>query len=167
MPGREATLWAEIATWTETLAVDEGLTSKTAAMYGQAVRRFAAWLRARRPAGTIAGLRAAGITSEDAAAYRDALVERALAGATINRHITALRLFVDRAGQVQPVPCDLALPTHVSLSYDWADSHGCRMSHPRPRKALCPVAPHSRAVRIFNGSGWHSATEPVSLDGGW
>jgi len=104
MPGREVTLWAEIAQWTETLVSDEGLTPKSAAMYGHAARRFAAWVHAQCPLGHAAELRATGITAEDAAAYRAALLERALAAGTINRHLTALRLFVDRVAPGMPNP---------------------------------------------------------------
>jgi site-specific recombinase XerD len=70
MSGRDATLWAEIATWAATLAEAEGVTPHTARAYRHAALRFATWLHAQRRA---AG-RAADITSEDASRYREMLV---------------------------------------------------------------------------------------------
>jgi site-specific recombinase XerD len=97
-------LWGQIAWWTATLAVEESLDPKTAALYGHAVRQFAAWLHARRRRPAAADTTSmtsmtsvAGVTEEDAQAYREALLATGRAPGTINRALTALRLFFDGA----------------------------------------------------------------------
>ncbi len=100
MSGRDATLWAEIATWAATLAEDEGVTPHTARAYRHAALRFATWLHTQRRA---AGC-AADITSEDARRYREMLVAEGVPAGTLNRHVTALRLFIDRTVPAGPNP---------------------------------------------------------------
>jgi site-specific recombinase XerD len=97
----------QIARWTATLADDEDLDPKTAALHGLAVRQFAAWLHARRRGtgtvdktsmtGMTGMIGVAGVTEEDAQAYREALLATGRAPGTINRALTALRLFFDGA----------------------------------------------------------------------
>jgi site-specific recombinase XerD len=93
-------LWTEIATWAATLAEDEGVTQHTARVYRHAVLRFATWLHTQRHA---AGC-AADITIGDAAGYRETLVAAGVPAGTLNRHVTALRLFMDRTTPTGPNP---------------------------------------------------------------
>jgi len=102
-PTRGRDLWEQIAGWAAALADDEDLDPKTAALYGHATRRFATWLHTRRR-----GAAAADVTVDDARAYREALLACGLAPGTINRSLTALRLFFDRvvpgSGEATPNP---------------------------------------------------------------
>jgi site-specific recombinase XerD len=100
MSEHDATLWTEIATWSATLAEAEGVTPHTARAYRHAALRFATWLHAQRRA---AG-HAADITGEDAIRYRETLVAEGVPAGTLNRHVTALRLFIDRAVPTGPNP---------------------------------------------------------------
>jgi site-specific recombinase XerD len=94
-------IWEQIARWAATLADDEGLDPKTAALYGHAARRYATWLHAHRRA-----VAAAAATVDDARAYREALLACGLAPGTINRSLPALHLFFDRtvSGGATPNP---------------------------------------------------------------
>jgi Phage integrase, N-terminal SAM-like domain len=90
-------LWGQIARWTAMLANDQGLDPKTVARYGRAARRFATWLHARRRGAAAANpTDLASVTVEDAHAYRAALLADGQAPGTINRTLTALRLYFDR-----------------------------------------------------------------------
>jgi hypothetical protein len=97
--------WGQIAKWAATLADEEGLDPKTAARYGRAARRFAAWLHAHHLEGAVAAdlTDLASVTVADAQAYREALLADGQAPGAINRALTALRLLFDR-GVAGPLP---------------------------------------------------------------
>src|SRR5947209_15459878 len=91
-------MWHEIAAWQEKLAHRPDLSAKTIALYTQDARRFATWLQSEHP-----GVIATEITSIDAKMYRDHLLAKRFAPATINRALVSLMLFFDTIDNINPL----------------------------------------------------------------
>lgn len=141
MPGGRETLWGEIATWIGVLTKAGGVSSHTAQVYRQCALRFAAWLHARRR-----GACATDITREDAIDYRAALLTQGVSAGTINRHLTALRLFVDQAAPERPNPfreIPLAPP------HDFPSSHISRCF----QEVVTTSGPRTQKTYSANGNG--------------
>jgi len=88
-----------IAAWEQHLLRSSKLSANSITEYIQDVRRFAAWLRDEDRMAPISDL-----TLGDAKDYRDALLARTLAPATINRALTSLALFYDASGRTGDNP---------------------------------------------------------------
>jgi site-specific recombinase XerD len=88
-----------IAAWEQHLLRSSKLSASTITEYIQDVTRFAAWLRDQERMAPISDL-----TIGDAKDYRDALLARGRAPATINRALTSLALFCDASGRTGDNP---------------------------------------------------------------
>lgn len=79
-----------IATWEARLIRETGLDARTITGYTRDVARFAAWVAAEGDCVTPAD-----VTAHDVKGYRDHLVRRGCAPATVNRTLVSLGLFFD------------------------------------------------------------------------
>ena len=108
-------MWHEIASWQEQLNLRPDLAAKTIALYTQDARRFATWLQQEHP-----GLKATEVTPTDAKTYRDHLLTKRYAPATINRALISLMLFFDTLEGTNPfrhlTMIEIVEPAPVALS---------------------------------------------------
>jgi site-specific recombinase XerD len=108
-------MWQEITAWQDTLTRRPDLAAKTVTLYTQDVRRFATWLHVEHP-----GVSAAQVTTLDAKSYRDHLLAKRQAPATINRALISLMLFFDSLLSPNPfrhlTMIDVEEPAPVALS---------------------------------------------------